>query len=128
VARDGFKIIVPKQWQRWSLGARAMKGGFLGPGNRQFWELANEFFYAETQRLVHVISGDLKASGREEVHLEGVRVVGAVAYGDEQVVYAQYEIDRGGDHDFMGRAWEQSQATFQAVFGKSWDRVVAAWS
>jgi hypothetical protein len=121
-----MKITVSRNFQRWSLGARTLPGGFLGV-NRPYWELANEAFYDKTQEYVHVITGRLKASGVEEVHLEGARVVATVTYGGPEVPYAQYEIDRGGDHDFLGRAWEASQGMFEAIFGQTWNRAVTAW-
>ena len=122
---DRMKIIVPLRFQKWSLGARALAGGFRGQA--PMWHLANEQFYDRTQEYVHVVSGALKSSGREEVGLDGARVVATVEYGNEDVPYAQIEIDRGGEHDFMGRAWEDSQEVFQDIFGGSWNRVVASW-
>ena len=123
---DGMKIVTPANFQRWSLGARALPGGFRGVSG-PLWQLANENFFSLTQQFVHVDSGELKASGREEVHLEGSRVVATVTYGNENVTYAQFEINRGGSHDYLGLAWEQSQGVFEEVFGKTWQRVVASW-
>jgi hypothetical protein len=121
-----MRIVVPEKFQRWTLGARTLAGGFRGVGG-PLWHLANEQFFSYTQEYVHVVSGDLKRSGREEVGLEGARVVATVEYGNEEVPYAQIEIDRGGDHDFMGRAWEASQPIFEDIFGASWNRVVSSW-
>jgi hypothetical protein len=125
-AGNSFKIITPRNFVSWSLGARSIAGGFLGAG-APLWHLANEHIFAETQRYVHVITGDLKESGREEVHLEGLRVVATVSYGGGDVDYAEYEFARGGTHDALARGWEASQGTFQDTFGKTWNRVTQTW-
>ena len=130
---DRLQITTPANFQRWSLGARALPGGFRGASG-PLWQLANENFFSLTQQYVHVESGDLKSTGRETVTVEGSRVVATVEYGGvvpgtgRTVDYAQFELNRGGDHDYMGRAWEEAQDVFQGVFGQTWGRVVAAWN
>lgn len=123
---DEFRIETPTSFRQWSLGARALAGGFRGAGG-PLWAAANDTFFGYTQEFVHVLSGDLKATGRQEIHLEGSRVVATVEYGSDEVDYAQFEIDRGGEHDFMGRAWLSSQPVFEAVFGTSWNRAIKSW-
>lgn len=89
---------------------------------RDDWQTANEIFFDHTQRYVHVVTGALKSSGRQRVEVENGRLVGYVEYGGGGVDYAQIELDRGGDHDYLGRGWEASQVYFSALFGKMWIR------
>lgn len=64
--------------------------------------------YTLSQGIVHVISGDLKASGTDHTEHEGVTWKGELEYGPgteltspDHVDYAWYEQRRGGTHDFM---------------------------
>jgi hypothetical protein len=118
----GLRIDTGRQFQQWTLAARNLAGGFVSQRGR--WQATNDAFFELTQAYVHVITGRLKRSGRRSIRLEGVRVVAEVEY---TASYAQAEIDRGGDHDFMGRAWEASQGSFQATFGDSWGRALTSW-
>lgn len=94
------------------------------------WRQATDFFFDRTQAAVHILSGDLKTSGRSDVHREGpATVVGEVVYGGVMgsegfVDYAEYEARRGGDHDWMAVAWEQSEREFSDALTRAWDRVV----
>lgn len=56
--------------------------------------------FAETQALVHVVSGELKASGRVHSQVTGSVWEGTIAYGGPGVPQAIYEIERGGNHDY----------------------------
>lgn len=122
-----FQINTPMSFQRWSLGANAIAGGFARHGGAT-WKMANDHFFAETQRFVHVVSGDLKRSGHHDIHTQQNRVVATVEYGGEGVDYAAYELNRGGSHDFLALGWEASQDVFQAAFGDTWKRVVESWN
>lgn len=114
-----FQIQGLDTFYRWEQAAkRASRPDVLRPE----WEQANEIFFDRTQQYVHVITGDLKSSGRQRVVIEGGRLVGYVQYGDGTVDYAQAELDRGGDHDFLGRGWEATQVYISALFGKMWIR------
>lgn len=64
--------------------------------------------FLDTQAVVHVISGHLKASGREHSVTAGGEWRGEITYDaarysrkDGSVIYAYYEQRRGGEHDFM---------------------------
>lgn len=112
-----MRIITPPEWREW---ADALTG--MGRDMGRFaveWELATERFYDATQAVVHIITGRLKASGAFEVDLQGARIVGTVGY---TVPYASSEADRGGDHDYLGRGWELSQAGYDAAMGRIWLR------
>ena len=74
--------------------------------NRKMTTLLNEYWefqFAQTQEEVHVISGALKASGKQstEANRETSKWIGEISYGGNGVNYAAIEQDRHGDHDFM---------------------------
>lgn len=66
-----------------------------------------------TQEKVHIITESLKASGKTDTDFDGDTWTGSIIYGgalwkvptpgppNDPVVYAIYEIARGGDHDFF---------------------------
>lgn len=70
--------------------------------------------FVETQAATHVITGSLKASGKTDTDFDGDVWSGQITYGGElwktpapgppnnPVVYAIYEMARGGEHDFFG--------------------------
>lgn len=70
-------------------------------------EAALEAAFMETQAVVHVITGSLKLSGRTSSDYDGHTWTGEIIYGgpssgpNNPVDYAIYEMQRGGDHDFM---------------------------
>lgn len=89
----------------------------LGDAALTEWHAANETFFDRTQRYVHILSGDLKTSGRVHSEVDGKTLVGFTEYGGVQgtrgeVDYAIYEIARGGSHDFIGRALAGSTASY----------------
>jgi hypothetical protein len=118
-----FKIIVPRNFKGWERGAFLL--GFDLANRTAPWELAAKEFYDATQEVVHVITGRLKRSGSYGV--ERTRR-GPVAFVGYTAWYAQVEIDRGGDHDFMGRGWEIAQAKFSAAVGDTWQDVIRSWN
>ena len=66
---DGMVISVSGELERWTDGFEELA---TGPSEemRRAWEQACEFWYAESQAIVHVVTGRLKASGemRNEQH------------------------------------------------------------
>lgn len=72
--------------------------------------------FGDTQARTHVISGSLKASGKVSSDYDGHVWSGEISYGgpltgsptpgppppNGEVVYAIYEMARGGAHDFFG--------------------------
>lgn len=96
------------------------------------WKQATEAMFDASQEVVHVITGNLKASGRIEVTPELGAVVGEVAYGgevgiDRFVDYAEYEAARGGEHDYLLRAFLETEDQFMEAMGGIWDDVVVTW-
>lgn len=63
--------------------------------------------FAQTQALVHIITGSLKASGKATTEFDGDNWKGEISYGgfslgvNNPVTYAIYEKARDGDHDFL---------------------------
>lgn len=63
--------------------------------------------FAETQAVVHVITGSLKSSGKASTDFDGNTWRGRISYGgvslgvNNPVTYAIYEKARDEDHDFM---------------------------
>lgn len=60
--------------------------------------------FVETQAVVHIISGRLKASGRTSSDFHGDTWTGSVEYGGPAgtpAYYGIYEMARGGTHDFL---------------------------
>lgn len=60
-----------------------------------------------TQEVVHIDTGSLLVSGRSDSVMMLGRYKGTITYGgpsmglNNPVDYAIYELDRGGDHDYM---------------------------
>lgn len=66
--------------------------------------------FEDTQAMVHIITGSLKASGRTDDSYDEAQHTwqGSITYGgpsmgsiNDPVKYAWYEARRGGAHDFM---------------------------
>lgn len=71
-------------------------------------EAALRTAFEDTQASVHVITGSLKNSGHTESDVRDNVWEGDIIYGGpspgfphDPVKYAQYERNRGGDHDFF---------------------------
>jgi hypothetical protein len=127
-----LELVVPTDLDIWQAGFTLLPEELVLAAAAQ-WEIATDLFFDNTQQVVHVITGDLKASGRSSVSVDGQTVVGEIVYGDVDglhgfVDYAQFEEDRGGDHAYLARGWEASQSKFEAAMGLAWSSVVAGWS
>lgn len=64
--------------------------------------------FEDTQERVHVVTGSLRGSGKTSSEFDGAGWAGVIEYGgsssgfvNDPVEYAQYEMARGGDHDFF---------------------------
>lgn len=106
--RAGLRIDIPEEFERWVAGLQAVE---LDMSAAMKWEQAAEYMFSETQRLVHILSGDLKASGKVlRGTVGGMVVTTGIDYGME---YAIYEIARGGNHDFIGPALTRAERVFK---------------
>jgi hypothetical protein len=108
------QIVHDGQFDRWVEGLADMDS--VEPEAVEIWEQATEYFYGRTQEAVHILTGDLKASGEYEIEPNGTTVEGVVSYGNEDVDYAIYELRRGGDHDFLNGAFADTEDHFKEEF------------
>lgn len=81
-----------------------------GPGAETVEQLSAslEAGFTETQALVHVQTGSLKASGKAQAELSDDEWAGEISYGGsspgsvyDPVTYATEEFSRGGSHDAL---------------------------
>lgn len=121
-----MEILVPAEFQAWTRGFGALPSDAAREAEAE-WGLATDLFFDRTQAAVHVITGDLKRTGRQGVRVEDDTVVGSVTYGDETVDYAVHEFARGGPHDALAVGWEAAAETFERALGTVWSNVVAGW-
>lgn len=97
------------------------------------WQVSTELLFDRSQQYAHILSGDMKATGRYDVQADGLTVVGEVVYGgavagtDTVVDYAWYEHQRGGDHAYLLRAFEAVQPLMRATLPDVWAAVVSSW-
>lgn len=107
------------RWQRnfEKLGSRPMSREAIDE-----WEQATEVMFDLTQQYAHVLSGDMKKSGKMEIEShDRTSITAAITYGGTQksdakptwkhqlVDYTQYELARGESHDFFSRAHKKAQ-------------------
>jgi hypothetical protein len=116
-----IRIEVGGSFDQWMNGLGDME---VTQGAREEWDFVTETFFDRTQRVVHVISGNLKRSGRIETRQEGDRISTEVQYGGVMgtqgpVDYAAAEAALGGSHDFIGRAYASMAGRFQEGVGKA---------
>lgn len=105
--------------------ARAFAGGVdVTEDEEMLFEQAVDYLFNQTQNRVHVLSGDLKASGRERVWREGPAVFGEIEYGGGEVDYAWFEMRRGGSHDFMSPAVVATERLFGAALEEAVDSMM----
>ena len=87
-----------------------------GVGEHQVdeWRYATERFFDRTQQYTHIITGDLKASGRYGVDRARHEITGHVTYGGTpQCDYAIYEFMRGGEHDALNSGYVANIDVFE---------------
>lgn len=120
----GIEIQISRDWDRWirEFGQMAVT---LPQEFVDEWQLAADLMYDRSQQYVHVITGQLKASGKPPVmSREGRNVVAAVEY---TAPYAAYEERRGDTHGFLQRAYTDVESEFRSALGRGFDRVVRRW-
>jgi hypothetical protein len=90
----------------------------ISEGQEAVWRQATEVMYGRTQEVVHVISGELKASGRFGTTRGRTQIIGEVTYGGTPGCdYAIFETRRGGSHDFLTRGFVAATRTFRSALG-----------
>jgi hypothetical protein len=118
-----IEVRISPNFVRWEQGFADLPGAAARAAFRA-WDDAARSFYGLSQEYVHVVSGDLKRSGSFKTRADRDGLVAAVTYDSDHAIYEEM---RGGPHAFLGRAWEQSEAAFNDVFGGAWQEVVASW-
>lgn len=104
-----LKVVVDPKFVQWrqSFGQLPVRA----TAQTRMWQIAGDVMFDKSQQKVHVLSGDLKSSGRPaETKVEGLTVVAEIAYEAE---HALFEFSRGGDHDALTRAFEETLKVFE---------------
>lgn len=106
----------PPEVRAW---ARGMRNGeeHVYTAAAVHWAAAGDVLFSRSQEYVHVITGNLKASGRQRTYRLARGFVAEIAYGGGAVDYAGYEEARGGDHAYLSRAVETSTRLFDRSMG-----------
>jgi hypothetical protein len=125
MARSSVSFKTPPEIRRWARGMRDFEGNLIDAA-MVHWHAAADVMFGRSQEYVHIVSGNLKSSGRSRVVKLMHSVYCEIIYGGADVVYAQIEEDRGGDHAFLSRAFEATESTFSAsmtaIFNDAMDR------
>jgi hypothetical protein len=111
-----IRLETPGELAEWISGFNTL-GRALREPTLIGWGAATEVFFSRTQEYVHILSGDLLASGTYRVFALGgaETIVGEVKYGGGTVKYALIEEHRGGSHAYLSRGWEATQREFEFV-------------
>jgi hypothetical protein len=114
------RFTTPPQVKAWS---RGMKDGekHVFDAADTHWQAAADVLFDRSQQYVHVITGNLKASGRSRVYRLAKSTVAEIAYGGGSVDYAGYEEARGGDHAYLSRAAEVTSQMFRVAMDLIFD-------
>lgn len=122
---NSVRFVSDGNFQRWLSSFSDLSRAAVTPAAEKEWRLANEVFFQFTQSYVHVISSDLKGSGRMETSISGAQIDAEITYGGTMgsrgrlVDYAQHELARGGSHDYIRRGYLKSEKILQDGIGKS---------
>lgn len=112
MADDGIKIVRSAGFDSWVRGLERV-GNEIPREAEEEWEQAVEMLFGGTQQYAHVVSGDMVTGGEMAMHREGDQLVGEISYGGNRrsdakpwwkhqyVDYVEYELRRGGSHDFF---------------------------
>ncbi len=107
-----LRIKLGGAWPNWRRAATT----FQMEGGLEEWEAVTERYFDATQEVVHVITGQLRDSGKVSVTEDGKRFVGEVEYS---APYAAEEFGRGGSHDALQRGWEMVRGEFPNAASKA---------
>jgi len=117
------RVEISVELDRWIQGFGALEAELLQRG-RDSWQQAVDSLFDYSQEYVHVLSGELKASGEKRVVAEGDRLVGEVEY---DTPYAIYEHARGGSHSFLQLAYLRTYERFERALPRAFEAVVQSW-
>jgi hypothetical protein len=110
----GLSFYADATWHGWE---RDLKHFEIDESALREWQLVTEVFFDRTQSYAHVDTGDMKSSGRHAAFIEDMTIVGEISYNgfvDGRVVdYTQYEVGRGGSHDFFTQALNATDEMFR---------------
>lgn len=117
-----FEIEVPREFLHWATGL----GAAMYPTAEEalMMDQAMDFMFTETQARVHVVTGDLKFTGRiVPARVDGDLIEGGIQYGGmvgpvrgKVVGYAEKEFGRGGSHDAITPAMSAAEMVFTEAF------------
>lgn len=107
--KGSFRIEISREFDDWT---RSFDQADDLTAQQAVWAAATDVLFDATQQVVHVVTGNLKASGSSSTMIAGPLVVGVIEYDAD---YAMDEIMRGGTHDFMQRGLEQVEGLFQGA-------------
>ncbi len=114
----------------WIAGATRFEPGFKGRTQGR-WKNTLDRVYEESQKIVHVVTGSLKHSGRVEIEWDGDELEGGVAYGGpsspKYVDYATQEFARGGEHDFLTPAFVKYAGRLGPVTIEAFEDEMRTW-
>ena len=119
-----IEVNVSDSFERWAEGFSHLERDLLDEA-KETWRDATEYMFSASQDYVHVLSGQLKASGVASVDVDAGEVVGRVEYLAD---YAIYEHARGGSHAFLQLAYLDAQSTFENALAETWERTTGNWS
>jgi len=104
------------------------KFGVPTPEMERRWRQATDVFFDRTQQYVHVVSAELKASGRMDTFSDQRNIVGQVSYGGTAACdYAVYEFARGGDHDALTRGFAAAERVFRSSLAAMLSEEAGSW-
>ena len=123
MASDGIRLDVSSELGAWIDGFEELGNG---PSDEmvESWRIAADELFAKADSIVHVITGQLKASGSVSVDQEGFSLSAVLLYAAD---YAVYEHERGGAHSWIDLAWAESQDGFKDALVDGFVRTVRSW-
>ena len=123
VAGEAVVTITPN-FEKWIVGMDRLPIELEGVVERP-WRAAADVMFDRSQQYVHVITGELKSSGKAAAVKVGPGEVTAEIEYDAP--YAIYEEQRGGSHAYLTRAFQSTSDLFEHALPKAWEELVATW-
>lgn len=116
---SSIRIVADAQFQKWIAGLSSFAPTAV---EEELFADAGDVMFEYSQEFVHVISGDLKSSGRVSSSLSGSDTEVTIEYGGNGIVdYALAEENRGGSHAYLTRAYEAAAGIFERQLGLALD-------